>query len=162
MVYVENLIISKAAAIYLSIVTVLRGEITIHKYLEISRSLALKAITAQKITLKEEVLLNFTSNKLNDVFYSSINDDLAIIKVWNQHETHPLKECFVQYTSNQGNLDKKIKANKPLNCSILFLRNDIKKFNDDKMAHCSWENGSAFINSPPFHIMKKVVHFIGN
>jgi len=84
------------------------------------------------------------------------------VKVWNQHETHPLNKCFIQYTSIQGNLDKKFEAGKSLNYSMLFQRNNIKQFNNDKMAHCSWENGSAFLNSVPFHIMKKIVHFIDN
>ena len=162
-VYIEKVVISKVAN-FISIIAALEeGRLIIHKYCEISESQALTAFSAHKIILKEVVVLNFTSNNLNDVFISGhISDMTTTVRSSIKNDPNIFKECVIQYTSKQGNLDKNFEVGDTLNYSIIVQSNHITQFDDDKMAHCGWENGSAFFSSIPLHVMKKVVNFRGN
>ena len=92
---------------------------TVHIILWDFRKLAIYAINANRITLKEEASLNFTSNHLIAVFsskYSASNYGINDIEIGrNLNESYQLKVCIIQYTSSRGNLDEKFKADDAIN-----------------------------------------------
>ena len=142
----------------LSIITALSSTVTFHNTNKISNSFAATAITARKIVLKEPMILNFSQNNFINVFVSK----LIAETVYLSKSKISIENCLIQYTSTRGNLDYEFKAGVELNYSIFFYENNITQFNDDRMAHCSWEVRTAFVTSIPLHVMKRVLHFIDN
>ena len=156
-VYSTGLIIFNATNDAIIISTV-ASKITIHKYFEISKSQAISAIKTRKILLKESVILNFTDNNFVSVFATRFVGEILL----DAKPVFTSDECVIQYNSKKGNLDSEFEMGKSLNYSIIFYKNKIVQFNDDKMTHCTWEKGTAFLTSIPLHIMRRFVHFIDN
>jgi len=159
--YIEKTIISNCIA-QLSVITVLSGKMTFHKYNEVSSTSAVTAITAEKIVLKEKVSLNFSFNNFTNVFVSKFYYENIIYEQPHNLAFQTIEKCLLQYTSTQGNLDFEFQSGMSLNYSIKFYKNNISQFNDDRMTHCSWEVRTAFLTSIPLHVMKKIIHFSDN
>ena len=160
-IYIEEVVISNITN-DLSIITSLKGNVTFHKYCEISNSQAVTAITAKQILLKEMIIVNITHNNLVNVFHYSNFISEYILLEFQSSPPIPIQQCLIQYTSDRGNLDYEFEKGIKLNYSMILYKNNVTQFYDSKIIHCSWNEGSAFLSSVPQSVMEEFFYISNN
>ncbi|XP_065907498.1 uncharacterized protein [Dysidea avara] len=152
-VYLEDLIISNPPFTFhyypnVIIDAAVNSYVTFSKYNEISYNSGSCAVRAIKIHLTENTILNLTNNAFFSVFNKS------------DHKINRIEDCFIQYVSNRGNLDKHFENQNTLNYSIVLINNNILLHTINmNLKHCMWDMNSAFFLSRPLSVNQKYIHY---
>jgi len=136
------------SVLYGAIVDAINSDVILDSYNEISNNTVYCAIQASKIHMLENTTLNISNN----IFYTAFENL--------QHNKNKLEDCFVQYKSDQENLDAQFQLGHSINYSILFIKNNIlSKVTNASLMHCSWDKDAAFLTSNPIRINQHFIHY---
>jgi len=113
------------------------------------------------IIVEENILVNFTANKVLGMF--TVPNQKRLFTLYEQNmQTQFL--CMFQYISEQGNLDQRFYQGGRFNYSILFKHNKGTKLVSKKytLQHCSWVYDSAFTLANSKEVNQQFIHFDKN
>ena len=123
------------------------GYLEFHKYVEIASSVMMVSFHTPEIYLKENVVMNFTSNQLLYVIFSRL-------------QKYPILSCPIQYISSKHNLDKRFLAHEQLNYSVILDRNYMLGLSNTNTKWCKWSSRAAFSQVTPLQVNERFVHFM--
>ena len=140
-----------------SIIFIERVNVTIHGHVEFLNNNAvslLSQIGLGSIQFKESFLLNISNNK----FYEEIFTIFYTIKMYNYtilQEPYPM--CFIQYISDNGNLDDQFADGEPINFSIIIHETETRSLANLHTTHCRWQPNAAFNMTSPLHVNQRFI-----
>ena len=140
-----------------SIIVVERVYVTVHGHVEFLNNNAVSLLSKFEfgsIRFKESVLLNISNNK----FYEEIFTISYTIK-WHDNtilqESYPM--CFIQYISDNGNLDHQFAAGEPIDFSIIIHKTEARSLANLHTTHCRWQPNSAFNITSPLYVNQRFI-----
>ena len=142
-----------------SIIVVERVYVIFHGHVEFLNNSAVSLLSKFEfgsIRFKENVLLNISNNK----FYEEIFTISYTIELYDHtilQESYPM--CFIQYISDDGNLDRKFAAGEPIDFSIIIHKTEARSLANLHTTHCRWQPDSAFNTTSPLFVNQ---HFISD
>ena len=140
-----------------SIIVVRRAYVTFYGHVEFLNNNAvslLSKIGFGSIQFKESVLLNISNNK----FYEEIFNIYYIIKFYDYtllQKSYPM--CFIQYISDNGNLDHQFAAGEPIDFSIIIYKTEARSLANLHTTHCRWQPYSAFNTTSPLYVNQRFI-----
>ena len=140
-----------------SIITIDRVNLTVHGHIEFFNNTAvslLSTIEFQSIRFKEGLLLNISNSK----FYTDIFHTFRTAKIFDYsilQASYPM--CFLQYVSDNGNLDHQFTNKQPINFSLIIHKTKTRSLSNMETAHCRWHYDSAFNITSPLLVNQRFI-----
>ena len=135
-----------------SIIVVDRVNVIFHGHVEFLNNNAvslLSKIGLGSIRFKESVLLNISNNKFYEEIFT-IYDHATIFQ-----QSYPMR--FIQYISDNGNLDQKFAAGEPIDFSIIIHKTKARSLANFHTTHCRWQPDSAFNTTSPLYVNQRFI-----
>ena len=140
-----------------SIIVVRRVNVVVHGHVEFLNNNAvslLSKIGLGSIQFKESVLLNISNNKFYEeiftISYTTIIHNYTILQ-----KSYPI--CFIQYISDNGNLDQKFADGEPIDFSIIIHKTEARSLANLLTTHCRWQPNSAFNITSPLYVNHRFI-----
>ena len=140
-----------------SIIVVERVNVTFHGHAEFLNNNAvslLSKIGLGSIQFKESFLLNISNNKFHEEIFT-ISYTIKLYDYTILQESYPM--CFIQYISDNGNLDQKFAAGEPIDFSIIIHKTEARSFANLHTTHCRWQLNSAFNTTSPLYVNQRFI-----
>ena len=142
-----------------SIIIVETVNITIHGHVEFFNNNAvslLSQIDLLSIQFRENLLLNISNNKFyEEIFSITYTTKLYIYEFTVLQGSYPM--CFIQYISDNGNLDHQFADGEPINFSIIICKTEARSLANLLTTHCRWQPNAAFNTTSPLLVNQRFI-----
>ena len=142
-----------------SIIIVRRVNAVVNGHVEFLNNNAVSLLSSRtgldSIQFKESVLLNISNNKFYEEIFTisytiEMHDHATILQ-----QSYPM--CFIQYISDNGNLDQKFAAGEPIDFSIIIHKTEACSLANLHTTHCRWQPKSAFNTTSPLYVNQRFI-----
>ena len=137
-----------------SIISVKTTNVTFYGHIEFFNNNAISLLSQVEmdsvVQLKENLLLNISKNKfyaeIFSIYWTQMTFDFFVIL----QSSYPM--CFLQYVSDNGNLDHQFSARNFINYSVNIHQTEARSLSNFHVTHCRWQPKSAFQTTTPLLI----------
>ena len=142
-----------------SIISVKETNVTFYGHIEFFNNNAISLLSQVEsnsvVQLKENLLLNISKNKFYAEIFSTYWTEIAYGYVEILQSSYPM--CFLQYVSDNGNLDHQFSAGESINYSINIHQTEARSLSNLHVTHCKWQPNSAFKTTNPLLVNQRFI-----
>ena len=142
-----------------SIINVITTNVTFYGHIEFFNNNAISLLSQVQmdsvVQLKENLLLNISKNKFYAEIFSTYWQQMAFDFIVILQSSYPM--CFLQYVSDNGNLDRQFSAGNLINYSVSIHQTEARSLSNFHVTHCRWQPNSAFQATTPLLVNQRFI-----